>query len=163
MTQPGEYTSVWERVGQLTDGELKALVDSAVAVLNRSAEPDEMITADMSASQVQSQMASALSEAGLPANQQDASAAVSSASDKAAVLAMLSAVAQVPGLREEIEKAYRRRQEMLFLDLGLVTGPALLILLLKLKRIKINSSGADVQFYDAQKSTVEMIRQMLGI
>ena len=99
MTQPGEYTSVWERVGELTDGELKALVDSAVAVLNRSAEPDEMITADMSASQVQSQMASALSEAGLPANQQDASAAVSSASDKAAVLAMLSAVAQVPGLR----------------------------------------------------------------
>jgi hypothetical protein len=38
-----------------------------------------------------------------------------------------------------------------------------MILLLKLKRIKINSSGVDVQMYDANKSMIEMVRKMIGI
>jgi hypothetical protein len=51
----------------------------------------------------------------------------------------------------------------MFLDMGVVTGPALLILLLKLKRIKIDSSGVDIELYDAQNSAIEMVRRMLGI
>jgi len=163
MTDNGERTSVWEHLGELTDGQRKDLVESAVAVLRDGLQPDEAITSDMPASVVRGQMAAALAEAGLPASEQDASAAMSSASGPDAVLTMLSALAQVPGLREEIEQAYRRRQDMMVLDFGIITGPALMILLLKLKRIKINSSGVDVQLYDAHKSTIEMIRQMLGI
>jgi hypothetical protein len=117
----------------------------------------------MPRSVLRSRMASALSEAGLPASKDDASAAMSSASGADAARSMLSALSRVPGLREEIEQAYRRREEIMFLDFGLVTGPALMILLLKLKRIKINSSGVDVQMYDANKSMIEMVRKMIGI
>jgi len=163
MTERDERISVWEHLGELTDADRKALVASAVAVLSEELQPGEAITPDMPASLVRSRMTSALSEAGLPASQQDASAAMSSASSADAVLAMLSGLSRVPGLREEIEAAFRRRQEMMFLDLGIVSGPALMILLLKLKRVKINRSGVDVQLYDVHKSMIEMLRQTLGI
>jgi hypothetical protein len=163
MTENPDRTSVWEHLDELTDGERKALVDSAVAVLSKDLQPGEKITSDMPASLVRGRMASALSGAGLPASQQDASAAMSSASGEDAVVTMLSSLSQVPGLSEEIEEAYRRRQDMMFLDMGVVTGPALLILLLKLKRIKIDSSGVDIELYDAQNSAIEMVRRMLGI
>ena len=163
MTGHDERNSVWEHLVELTDGERKALVDSAVTVLNQGVQPDEAITSDMPGSVLRSRMASALSEAGLPASQDDASAAMSSASGADAASSMLSALSHVQGLREEIEQAYQRRREMLFVDFGLISGPALMILLLKLKRIKIDSSGVDVQMYDANKSVIEMIRKMIGI
>ena len=158
-----EDTSVWDHLDELTEGERKALVDSAVSVLNRKLEPAEAVTSDMPASQVKGQMAAALAEEGLPATQESVSAIMSSAADPDAIAGVLSALSRVPGLRDEIEQAYRRRQDMLVLDLGVVTGPVLIVLLLKLKRVKINSSGVDVQFYDAHKSAVEMIRKVLGI
>lgn len=158
-----EDTNVWDHLDELTEGERKALVDSAVSVLNRKLQPTEAIAADMPASQLKVQMATALAEEGLPASQESVAALMSSAGDPDAIAAMLSALSGVPGLREEIDQAYQRRQEMMVLDLGLVTGPVLIVLLLKLKRIKINSSGVDVQFFDAQKSAVEMIRRMIGM
>jgi hypothetical protein len=163
MTENADRASIWDHLDELSDGDRKALVDSAVAVLSQDLQPADEITADMPASLVSGRMADALSAAGLPASQQDASAAMSAASGDDAVATMLSSLSQVPGLREEIEAAYRRRQEMLFLDMGVITGPALLILLLKLKHIKIGSSGADIEFYDAHDSAIELVRRMLGI
>jgi hypothetical protein len=163
MTENADRTSVWEHLDELTDGERKALVDSAVAVLSKDLQPGDEISSDMPASLVRGRMTAALSGAGLPASQQDASAAMSAASGEDAVVTMLTSLSQVPELRAEIEAAYQRRQEMMFLDMGVITGPALLILLLKLKRIKIGSSGVDIQLYDAHSSTIEMVRRMLGI
>jgi hypothetical protein len=158
-----EDTSVWDHLDELAEGERKALVDSAVSVLNRKLQPAEAIAVDMPASQLKGQMATALAEEGLPATQESVSALMSSAADPSSIVAVLSALSSVPGLREEIDQAYRRRQEMMVLDLGMVTGPVLIVLLLKLKRIKIDSSGVDVQFFDAHKSAVEMIRRMIGM
>jgi len=44
MTTP---TSVWEHLDELTDGERKTLVDSAVTVLNGKLGPEEAVTPDM--------------------------------------------------------------------------------------------------------------------
>ena len=156
-------TSVWDRLDELTEGERKALVDSAVSVLNRKLQPTEAVTSDMPTSQVKGQMATALAAEGLPATQESVSAIMVSAEDPKAIVAMLSALSSIPELRENIEQAYRRRQGMMVLDLGVVSGPVLIVLLLKLKRVKVDSSGMDIQFYDAHKSAVEMIRRVLGI
>src|SRR5580658_8474493 len=80
MTGHDEPTSVWEHLDELTDGDRELLVESAVTVLNQGVQPDEAITRDMPRSVLRSRMASALSEAGLPASKDDASAAMSSAS-----------------------------------------------------------------------------------
>ena len=160
MTQEN---SIWQHLAELTAGEREALVESAVAVLNEKIQPGEEITSDVPASVIRNRLLSALSDAGIPASQEDASAVMSLASQTDAVDTMLATLAKVPDLSEEIERAYRQRQEMMFLDMGILTGPALILLLLKVKRIRINSSGVDAQFYDAQESAVGLIRRMLGL
>ena len=161
MTQEN---SIWQHLGELTTGEREALVESAVAVLNeKSAARGGNHLRHAGVLVVRNRLLSALSDAGLPASQEDASAVMSLASDADAVDTMLATLSQVPGLSEEIERAYRQRQEMMFLDMGMLTGPALILLLLKLKRIRINSSGVDAQFNHAQESAVGLIWRMLGI
>lgn len=159
MTIP---TGIWGRLNDLTNGERKVLVDSAVAVLNGKLKPDETLSPDMPTSVVRRHMVAALTDAGLASTQEEASAVMSSASDTDIVIAMLSGLASIPELANEIEQEYQRREQMLFLDAGLISGPALVILLLKLKRLKINSSGIDVSFYDAHAWTAELIRRLFG-
>lgn len=155
--------SVWDQLDELAEGNRKALVNCAVSVLTRKLQPVEVITADMPRSQLRGQVAAALVDEGLPGGQEAVATLLSSAGDPEVIVAMLSVLAGVPGLRDEIEQAYRRRQEMMVLDFGVVSGPVLIVLLLKLKRIKVDSSGVDVQFFDAQKSAIEMVRRMIGM
>jgi hypothetical protein len=159
MTTP---TSVWERLDELTDGERKTLVDSAVTVLNGKLGPEEAVTSGMPDSVIRSRMVAALSDAGLAATPEEASAVMSSASDPDIVLEMLSGLASVPELAGEIEREYQSQEQMMFLDAGVITGPALVLLLIKLKRIKIDSLGVDLQFYDAHSWTAELIRRLFG-
>ena len=111
---------------------------------------------------IRRRMLAALSDTGLAATPEEASAVMSSASDPDIVLEMLSGLALVPGLADEIEQEYQHHEQMMLLDAGLLTGPALVLLLIKLKRIKIDSLGIDIQFYDAHSWTAELVRRLFG-
>lgn len=102
----------------------------------------------------------ALAQEGVDIGEAEASGVLSDVElSRSIALSLLRAVETSP-LKDEVESVYQRMRDMMVLDAGLLLGGAVLILVLKLKRIKIGDS--EVEFYDAKADILNAIRSFLS-
>ena len=152
---------VWERLDQLDDAELNDLVEAAVAVITEAAgDPDATSLAELPARRLGAEITVELQSSGVVANTDDVGRLLRD--ERSARPLVLSMLRSLPAgrLRDEVEAAYAAKRKMMIVDAGLLTGAALLLLVMKLKRIKIGSS--EISFYEAKSETVDGVRQLLG-
>lgn len=77
-------------------------------------------------------------------------------------LAVLEAIAADPDLAAAVDAAYRARQNMMVVDVAFVLASALLLTVLKLKRVRIGREGAEVDFSELQPGIVSAIRKLVA-
>lgn len=158
-----EPAVIWDRLDDLDDAELTMLVEAAASVIaDHTDEAGARTYLEMPPRPAGQILKSTLADAGVAVDEEAAAELVRD--QKAArqlTVRVLRSLAQQPILAAEIEAAYRDRQRMLVIDAGLISAAALLLLVLKLKRVKIG--GVDVSFYDARQSALDSIRRLLGM
>jgi len=148
----------WNDLEALTDAQLSALVDSALFVLGLSAESDAALPADMPAGP----LARALENQGL-----DAETASRLARDDAlsrpVAIAVLRQLAAEPALAEAVERAWRERSGLLVVDAGVILGAALLLLVLKLRKVKVHpKEGVEVELDNVSATALGSVFKFLG-
>lgn len=152
--------SVWERLDSLNDDELAYLTNAALAVIVDHCPPGVEDPAKLPHGAAVDQTLTALAEEGIDVDDFAAATIVSDADlNRSIALSLLRDVRESP-LKDEIESVYQRMRDMMILDAGLLLGGAVLILVLKLKRIKIGDN--EVEFYEAKSDILQAIRSFLG-
>jgi hypothetical protein len=160
MNETRQETSIWTRLDELSDEELNAFAATAANVVaDASDDPSAKETLTMPPGPAARELQAELGDA-------DAARTEQLLSDPAAVremnLTALRELAKSPELAAEIEEAWRARGEMMFIDGGLITGTALLLLIVKLKRVRAGKGGVDVEFYEAKNGVIAAIGHLLG-
>jgi hypothetical protein len=159
MTEMNNH-SVWERLDDISEDELAYLTNAALAVIADHSSTDIEGLTKLPHNATVDQARSALAEEGIDVDESGAATIVSDPQlDRSMALSLLRATRESP-LRDEIERVYRQMRDMMILDAGLLLGGAVLILVLKLKRIKIGDN--EVEFYEAKSEVLEAIRTFLG-
>jgi hypothetical protein len=138
------------------------LADAAIYVLQQGAadagEPVGEDPSQMPLAIVRGEIEAALAdsdiELALPADLAASSAPIA--------LALLEEIGNHPELRAEVEEAYQQRRKMMVIDFGIVTGPALLYLVMKLKRIRVGKDRVDISFYEYKQEMAEGVRDAVG-
>jgi hypothetical protein len=162
MTDQRSAEDVWSRLDELSDDELAMLVEAAEHVIADSADaPDASIYLRMPVTRVGEAIAGSLQDAGTATDPDDVTAVLRD-HDSARQLAVqaLRTIGEEPALAGQVAAAYLARREMMVVDAGLVAAGALLLLVLKLKRIKIGN--VDISFYEARAGALELLRTLLG-
>jgi len=158
-----EPVDIWGRLDDLDDAELAMLVEAAASVIaDNTNEAGARIYLEMPPRPAGQILKSTLADAGVAVDDEEAAELVrDEVVTRQLAVHVLRSLAQQPVIAAEIEVAYRARQRMLVIDAGVISAAALLLLVLKLKRVKIG--GVDVSFYDARQSALDSIRRMLGM
>ncbi len=152
----------WSALHALEEEEQLMLAEAAIDVLQEGArDAGEPLAEDPTAMPVailHRELEATLSENGVQVSLPPDDATAS----QPLALAVLTEIGKHPALRAEIEEAYRQRREMLIVDFGVCTGPALLYLVMKLKRVKLGKAGLDVSFYEYKDEMTDGIRAVVG-
>ena len=158
-----ETGSVWERLDSLSHQELDALLAAAASVLVEDDEQAQQ-SATMPPGPAARELRSELEGAGIEvADGATEGLVADEARSREVALATLRELAKQPELAAEIEQAYRERSGMMVFDLGLITGPVLLLLVLKLKHVKIKKGeGLDIEFYEAKGDVLGAVGKFFG-
>jgi hypothetical protein len=152
--------SIWERLDSLSDEELAYLTSAAMAVLAEHADPQLEDPTKLPHNLLIAETRAALAPEGIDVGESDAAEVVSDADlTRSMELSLLRNVERSP-LKDEVGDVYERLHNMMVLDGGLLLGGAVLILVLKLKRIKIGDS--EIEFYDVKADLLNAIRSFLG-
>lgn len=176
MTDMQPADEVWGRLTELSDDELATLIAAAEHVLadfadtadntdtDAAGEPDTAQLAELAqlpVAHIAPALAETLREAGTDVDPDDVAALLRDA-DQSRQLAVqaLREISTEPALAEEVAAAYRARREMMAVDPGLVLSGALLLFVLKLKRIKIGK--VDISFYELRDGVLAQLRSLLG-
>ncbi|NUR26773.1 MAG: hypothetical protein HOV83_13180 [Catenulispora sp.] len=168
MTDMQPADELWSRLAELSDDELATLTAAAEHVLADFADAaDEPETAQvaqlprMPVAHVGPALAETLREAGTDVDPDDVTALLRDA-EQARLLAIqaLLEISTEPALAGEVAAAYRARREMMAVDPSLVLSGALLLFVLKLKRIKIGK--VDISFYELRDGVLAQLRSLLG-
>jgi hypothetical protein len=164
MTEAPDEPNVWERLDDLSDHELEGLVAAAISVLEEGADdPSLQNVADMPPGPTASELRSLLGGAGVEAEQAELEQLVTDeATARELALATLRELGREPQLAAAIEEAWRARSGMMIVDAGFVIAGALLLLVMKLKRVQVGKGEVDVEFYEAKSETLGAVRRLLG-
>jgi len=60
-----------------------------------------------------------------------------------------------------MNEAYRRRSEMMLADPGTLAAAALLLLVLKLKKVHVSSGATEVDFYPIKNEILQALKGLL--
>ena len=158
-----ETTSVWDRLDSLSEQELDALLVAAASVLAEDDQEAQQAVV-MPPGPAARELRSELEGAGVEVADGAAEGLVEDEGrSREVALATLRELAKQPELAAEIGQAYQERSRMMAFDFGLITGPVLLLLVLKLKRVKIKKGeGLDVEFYEAKGDVLGAVRTFFG-
>lgn len=154
----------WDRLSEMSDPALAALVDCAIFVLGQA---DEAGTATAPAQMPPGALIHAL-EQSLNERGLDTKAAVrvvrqSELSRPVAIL-LLKEISTEPALVEEIERVWRERSAMLFVGTATVLAAALLLLVVKLKKLKINrNDGVQIDFDKVSTGALGAVFKFIGM
>ncbi|MDO8654152.1 MAG: hypothetical protein Q7R66_18425 [Undibacterium sp.] len=153
----------WNKLDELTDPELATLVESTIFVLKRSDESASATAAEMPASAMTKALEKSLSERGMDASVADSIVKQAKLSRPIAII-LLQEIAAVPALAHEIEGVWRERNGMLVVGAGVILAAALMILVLKLKKIKVNKeSGVEVDLDKLSTGALGSVFKFLGV
>lgn len=167
MTSPITPPEPWDRLQELSDTEWKALAEATLSVIRGEAgEAGDAPAVDpeLPPGQLRKQIKEALGAEDIPFDDQAIDQIVTS--DQAArevALALIGGIAEDAALRDEIGRVYQARRGMMVIDGGILTGPALLLLVLKLKRARVQKGKLDVEFYKASDGAIDLVRKFLGL
>lgn len=163
MNEGGLHADPWDRLDNLTDSELHALAEATLSVLREEAAGMVAADANIPPRQLREQLAAALTDEGLRV---DSAVINQIATDgemaREVSLAIIASVGKDTQFRQQVQEAYKARQSMMVVDGGLLIGAALLLLVTKLKRIKVEKGKFDAQFYQATDTLIERLRTILG-
>lgn len=162
MTEQRSAEELWNQLDALSDDELSMLVEAAKHVIADSSDAEEAPGyLAMPVSRVGEAIAGSLQDDGTATEPDDVTAVLrDDGQARHIAVQTLRAIGDEPALAEQVAAAYRARREMMAVDAGLVAAGALLLLVLKLKRIKVG--GVDISFYEARASALEQLRTLLG-
>jgi hypothetical protein len=77
--------------------------------------------------------------------------------------ASLNTIATEPALAQEIERVWRERGGLLFVGTGVILSAALLFLVLKLRKVRVNKKdGVEVNFDKLSTSAISSVFGSLG-
>ncbi len=152
--------SVWDRLDELSTAELSSLAAAAESVIADESGDDEDY-ASMPVGATGAAVAAELREDGTSAGSDEVAHLIREPEQaRELTIAMLRAMREMPVLAEAIEEAYESRRGMLAIDPELIAAGALLLFVLKLKRIKIGK--VDISFYEARDNVMAQLKNMLG-
>jgi len=163
MTDQEQQTgSVFDRLDTLSDQDLSTLVAAAADVLAEGGDdPTAQETIEMPPGPAARELQSELTAAGLDVDEAAADGLVSDdAVSREVALVTLRELAKQPELAAEIEAAWKERSGMMVIDGGVLIGAALLLLVMKLKRVKVKD--VEVEFYEAKSDIVNAVRGLVG-
>ncbi len=154
----------WQKLDELPDEKLRMLVASLLSVLQDSTEQDSDDSmedvATIPPGPLRRQLKEALAENGVAASDSQINQIMES---RPFAILLLQQIAQQPDLACEVEQAYKERQRMLVVDGGIILAGAVLVLVIKLKRIRANKKGVDVEFSDLKADVLAQVRAFLGL
>lgn len=158
----GEQKLNWSKLDQMSDQGLATLVDSAIFVLKQSDVGGGPAPTEMPASVMTKALEQLLADRG--ANAGAAVKVVKQAElSRQVALALLSTIATEPALAQEIERVWRERGGLLFVGTGVILSAALLFLVLKLKKVRVNKKdGVEVNFDKLSTSAISSVFGSLG-
>jgi hypothetical protein len=153
----------WNNLGGLPDDQLNVVAEAALTVLQRRADEGDAAYVEeltsMPPGPLGRELRAALAENGLGASEDQARQLVNS---REAALAVLEQIAREPELARAVEQVLCERQGMMFVEPGTLLAGALLLLVIKLKRVRVSREGADVEFRDLKADVLEPVRKLLG-
>jgi hypothetical protein len=156
----GEQKLNWSELDQMSDRGVAALVDSAIFVLKQSDVGGPAPT-EMPASVMTKALEQLLAERGADAGA--AGKVVKQAElSRPIALALLSAIATEPALAQEIERVWRERGGLLFVGVDVILSAALLLLVLKLKKVKVNKDGVVVILDKLSTGAISNVFKLVG-
>jgi hypothetical protein len=151
----------WTKLDELSDPALASLVESAIFVLRQSDTPGAVSPTEMPAGPMTKALEELLHEHGA-----DASAAGQIVKQRElsrpVAIALLGEIATEPVLAQEVERVWRERGGLLVVGSGTILAAALLFLVLKLKKVKVDKSGAEVDFDNLSEGAIEKVFKFLG-
>jgi hypothetical protein len=158
-------TTVWARLHELTSREIEELVEASVYVLADIEGASYTELTMLPLDQVTAQLTEELKQADMDSVSDRASQVTHLERDQRREysLILLQQLRETE-LAAEIEDAYNARREMMAIDAGLISGPALLaILLLRIRRVKIGKEGLDVSFDQVKPGLLSSLHSLLGL
>ncbi|GLH98857.1 hypothetical protein [Phytohabitans aurantiacus] len=163
MTGPVTAGDPWGRLHELSDPEWQALTDATFHVIQDEADGATLVDATSPPVWLRRQLRSELASEGLPTDDRTVDRLVTDDRTARQVsLAIIEGIASDPDLRERIEQAYRARRGMMVIEGGVLIGAALLLLVAKLRRIRVEKGKLDVQFYQASDTALQQVQDILG-
>jgi hypothetical protein len=171
MTQPDPSnrpgrsgTPAWcQALDRLDDRQLGLLVQAAAAVLAGAGDGDDLRQAtELPAGALAADLGGALAEQGVAADEGAVRRLVEAGErDRQLGIALLRQVCAVPALRAEVDAAYAARQRMMVVDPGTVLAAAVLLLVLKLRRVKVGREGVEVTLDPVRQGMLGFVQQLL--
>jgi len=153
----------WDRLDELSDAEWKALVEATLSVLRDEAGDPPVVDPELPAGQLRKQLQATLAAEGIRADDATIDQIVTGDQTAREVsLALIAQIAEDAPLRDEIGRVYQVRRGMMIFDGGILIGAALLLLIAKLKRARIEKGKLDVQFYKASDGAIDQVRKVIG-
>jgi len=135
----------WSKLNELSDQELASLVESAIFVLKQSDVPGAPSPTEMPAGPMTKALEQLLGERG--ADRSAAGRVVKQRElARPVAVALLTAISTEPALAQEVERVWRERGGLLVVGTGAILAAALLFLVLKLKKVKANKGGVEIDF-----------------
>lgn len=160
MTPAEDGHAVWSRLHELDDRDLRLLVEVAVELLAGAVDDPDRPT-DLPRSMLIGEVRDLLAADGVAVD--DPRVADQFAGDglfRPAVLPVLEQLASDPQVADAIAEAYEARQRMMVVDGGFLVGAALLLLVLKLKRVRLAKLGVDIELYEAKADALQAIKDL---
>ena len=151
----------WNNLNDLSDQALAAVVESAIFVLKQSDTPGAPSPTEMPAGPMTKALEQLLAERGADTSAAGRVVKQNELSRPVAV-ALLSSIATDPALAQEVERVWRERGGLLVVGTGAILAAALLFLVLKLKKVKANKGGVEVDFDKLSTRALAGVFKFLG-
>jgi hypothetical protein len=151
----------WNALEQIPDEDLAVLVAAAIDVVKEHSE-DSAVDVEVDALPA-SVLRTELVQ-GLELDEETVDRMIDGGDASRAVgLALLREIGDQPELRAEIEQAYEDRKQMMIVEVGLIAAAALLVLVMKVKKIKVvKGEGVTVDFDPFRPEMVKGVKSLLG-
>lgn len=152
----------WNNLDAMSDQGLATLVDSAIFVLHRSDAADTPSPTELPNSVLMKQLEQALTKRGVDGAVAGNLVTQQGLSRPVAV-AVLGAIATEPVLAQEVERVWQERGGLLFVGAETILGAALLLLVLKLKKVKVSKqTGTEIEFDKVSSGALGAILKFVG-
>jgi hypothetical protein len=150
-----------------SDAELAKLTEAAIGVLAQAGDADDELAEleSMPAAAIADEIAAAGRSLGVEADDAArlADAAATPAQAPSVARAVLTELIRDEGLGEELDDAYRRRGDLMAIDPLSISAAALLVLVLRVRRVRISKrAGADIELDPLKPEVVNAVLQHTG-